>query len=227
MCIHALSQRFSLQKPTDLTYFLGIEVTRTQNGLHLMQRKYIIDLLAKVNMQEANHVSTPMATSPKLTLTSGHALDSPKEYMQVIETFSIWLSLDQTSPTVLIVSPSSCILQPMNTGRLQNASLDISLQHSRMVSTFAVTLLILFMCIQTLTGPETVMTMSPLMLTSSIWARLRSHGPLANRMVLLAPPQKLSTDPWPIPQPNCVGFALFLLIWVLHFKTLQPYTVII
>lgn len=83
-CIHALSQRFSLKKPTDLTYFLGIEVTRTKNGLHLMQRKYIIDLLAKVNMQEATHVSTPMATSPKLTLTSGHGLDSPKEYMQVI-----------------------------------------------------------------------------------------------------------------------------------------------
>lgn len=49
-----------------------------------MQRKYIIDLLAKVNMQEAQQVSTPLATSPKLTLTSGHALDNPKEYRMVI-----------------------------------------------------------------------------------------------------------------------------------------------
>ncbi|XP_013589241.1 PREDICTED: uncharacterized mitochondrial protein AtMg00810-like [Brassica oleracea var. oleracea] len=49
-----------------------------------MQRKYIIDLLAKVNMQEAQHVSTPLATSPKLSLTSGQVLDNPKEYHMVI-----------------------------------------------------------------------------------------------------------------------------------------------
>lgn len=34
--IAALSHRFSLKEPTDLEYFLGIEVTRTPHGMHLM-----------------------------------------------------------------------------------------------------------------------------------------------------------------------------------------------
>lgn len=82
--IHVLSNRFSLKQPADLNYFLGIEVTRTASGLRLMQRRYILDLLAKVNMQETNQVSTPLATFPKLTLRSGNALACPKEYRMVI-----------------------------------------------------------------------------------------------------------------------------------------------
>lgn len=83
-CIHVLSTRFSLKQPVDLSYFLGIEVTRTAGGLYLMQRHYIIDLLAKVNMQEAHQVSTPLPTFPKFTLNSGTTLDSAREYRMVI-----------------------------------------------------------------------------------------------------------------------------------------------
>lgn len=83
-CINVLSSRFSLKDPTDLDYFLGIEVTRTTRGLHLMQRKYVIDLLTKMNMLDAKPVSTPLPTTPKLTLTSGFALDNPQEYRMVV-----------------------------------------------------------------------------------------------------------------------------------------------
>ena len=83
-CINVLASRFSLKDPTDLDYFLGIEVTRTSRGLHLMQRKYIVDLLTKMNMLGANPVSTPLPTTPKLTLNFGYALDNPHEYRQVI-----------------------------------------------------------------------------------------------------------------------------------------------
>lgn len=83
-CIHVLSSRFSLKDPTDLHYFLGIEVTRTSSGLHLMQRKYIIDLLTKMHMLDAKPVSTPQATTPRLSLSSGTVLDSPTEYRKLI-----------------------------------------------------------------------------------------------------------------------------------------------
>lgn len=83
-CIHVLASRFSLKEPTDLHYFLGIEVTHTSKGLHLMQKKYIVDLLTKMHMLDAKPVSTPQATSPKLSLLSGTALDNPKEYRMVI-----------------------------------------------------------------------------------------------------------------------------------------------
>lgn len=83
-CIHVLASRFSLKEPTDLHYFLGIEVTRTNRGLHLMQKKYIVDLLSKCHMLDAKPVSTPQATTPKLSLQSGTPLDNPKEYRMVI-----------------------------------------------------------------------------------------------------------------------------------------------
>ena len=82
--ISVLSTRFSLKEPTDITYFVGIEAIPTAQGLHLMQRKYILDLLGRTNMLDANTVTTPMATSPKLVLTSGTSLDDPSEYRAVI-----------------------------------------------------------------------------------------------------------------------------------------------
>lgn len=55
-----LATRFSIKYPTDLHYFLGVDVTCTSTRLHLKQRKYIADLLAKHNMLDAKPVSTPL-----------------------------------------------------------------------------------------------------------------------------------------------------------------------
>lgn len=82
--IYVLSSRFSLKEPTDLSYFLGVEATRTSAGLHLMQRKYIIDLLTKTNMLDSKPVTTPLPVSPKLTLQSGSLLDDPRSYRMVV-----------------------------------------------------------------------------------------------------------------------------------------------
>ncbi|KAL9840179.1 putative RNA-directed DNA polymerase [Arabidopsis thaliana] len=80
----SLADRFSLKDLGALRYFLGIEATRTKKGLHLMQRKYITDLLAKTHMLDAKPISTPMATTPKLSLHSGTILDDAKEYRMII-----------------------------------------------------------------------------------------------------------------------------------------------
>ncbi|KAL1221166.1 Retrovirus-related Pol polyprotein from transposon RE2 [Cardamine amara subsp. amara] len=82
--LQALAQRFSLKDPTDLTYFLGIEATRTANGLHLMQRKYAIDLLTKANMLDCKPVNTPMAPTPKLTIRDGTPLKDASQYRRVL-----------------------------------------------------------------------------------------------------------------------------------------------
>lgn len=74
--LHALAMRFSIKDPEDLHYFLGIEAKRTTSGLHLNQRKYIRDLLARTNMLSAKPVTTPMAASPKLSLHSGTRLST-------------------------------------------------------------------------------------------------------------------------------------------------------
>lgn len=80
-----LADRFSVKDAEDLNYFLGIEAHRTAKGLHLCQRKYILDVLQQFNINDAKPVSTPMASSPKLTLTSGAALSDPTPFWKLFE----------------------------------------------------------------------------------------------------------------------------------------------
>lgn len=82
--ITCLGDRFSVKDHGDISYFLGIEVTKMPTGLHLMQRKYILDLLVKTNMLGVKSVATPMQVSPKLTLHSGTVLEDASEYRMVV-----------------------------------------------------------------------------------------------------------------------------------------------
>ena len=82
--IDELADRFSIKDMGNISYFLGIEARRTSQGLHLMQKKYVIDLLTKTNMLHAKPVASPLASSPKLTLHSGTTLSDPREYRRVV-----------------------------------------------------------------------------------------------------------------------------------------------
>lgn len=95
--ITKLATRFSLKDLGDLSYFLGVEVIHQPNGLFLKQERYILDLLAKVGMADANSISTPMSTTTTLTKESGDLLISPTEYRMIIGSLQ-YLSL--TRPDV-------------------------------------------------------------------------------------------------------------------------------
>jgi len=82
--LQLLADRFSVKDPEELHYFLGLEEHRTPQGLHLSQRKYILDLLHRHDMINAKPVSTPMASSPKLTTNSGTTLSDPTTYRQLV-----------------------------------------------------------------------------------------------------------------------------------------------
>lgn len=78
--ITLLGNRFSLKDIGALSYFLGIEAHETSKGLLLTQQKYIIDLLARSDMSDANPVSTPMASNSHLHLNSGAPLADGSAY---------------------------------------------------------------------------------------------------------------------------------------------------
>lgn len=79
-----LATCFSVKDPTDLYYFLGIEAHRTASGLHLTQKRYILNLLTRTNMLNAKPLATLMATSPKLSLHFGSKLSDPTKYRATI-----------------------------------------------------------------------------------------------------------------------------------------------
>lgn len=82
--LQSLARRFSVKDHEELHYFLGIEAKRTTTGLHLCQRRYVLDLLQRTNMLTAKPVTTPMATNPKLTLHSGEKLSDPTEFRSIV-----------------------------------------------------------------------------------------------------------------------------------------------
>ena len=79
-----LAAKFSLKELGELSYFLGMEATRTEKGLHLTQTKYITDLLRRAKMADAKPVATPMSSTQVLTLNSGDLLSDPSEYRVIV-----------------------------------------------------------------------------------------------------------------------------------------------
>ncbi|KAG8476441.1 hypothetical protein CXB51_033363 [Gossypium anomalum] len=79
-----LNSRFSLKDLGPLSYFLGIEVSPTSNGLILSQHKYVLDFLRRAKMDQANGSPTPMVTSSTLSQHTGCAIDNASEYRSIV-----------------------------------------------------------------------------------------------------------------------------------------------
>lgn len=82
--IKNLNDMFSLKDLGSLSYFLGIEVQRTNSGMFLSQAKYITDLLDKFNMANCAAVTTAMVTGRKFTAGDGKLMEDPCLYRKAI-----------------------------------------------------------------------------------------------------------------------------------------------
>lgn len=76
--ISQLSTWFSLKDLGHLSYFLRIEVARTDQGLLLTQKKYIDGLLSKAKMMDCKPVPTPMVSSSQLSAYDGTEFSDPQ-----------------------------------------------------------------------------------------------------------------------------------------------------
>ena len=79
-----LQQEFKLKDLVCLSYFLGIHVLRDKSILYLNQTKYIVDLLAGVNMIGAKPHAAPCTSGQKLTKMDGDALPYPTTYRHIV-----------------------------------------------------------------------------------------------------------------------------------------------
>lgn len=69
--VHHLHGKFALKDMGELSFFLGIKVQRTSQGLILSQKKYVTDLLEKTKMHGAAATPMPMVSIPKLVASDG------------------------------------------------------------------------------------------------------------------------------------------------------------
>ncbi|CAL1357087.1 unnamed protein product [Linum trigynum] len=79
-----LQVSFQIKDLGQLSYFLGLEVSRSAAGIFLCQRKYISDLLGDYNMEDCVPVNTPMELNLKLSRESGDKVKDGSQYRSIV-----------------------------------------------------------------------------------------------------------------------------------------------
>jgi hypothetical protein len=64
--VRFLSEDFPIKDLGPLEYFLRLEASYSSMGITLTQRKYVLDLLLCVGMENCNPTSTPLVPSERL-----------------------------------------------------------------------------------------------------------------------------------------------------------------
>ena len=75
-----LFNHFQTKALGKLKYFLGIEITQSNSGVVISQRKYTLDILADTSMLDCKLVDTPMDPNVKLVPSQGKPLRDPGRY---------------------------------------------------------------------------------------------------------------------------------------------------
>lgn len=63
---------------------MGIEVLRSNKGIFISQRKYILDLLAEAGMLDCNPAETPMMINHGLKIVDGAELADRSQYQRLV-----------------------------------------------------------------------------------------------------------------------------------------------
>ncbi|KAK1618276.1 hypothetical protein QYE76_023793 [Lolium multiflorum] len=84
--VRSLSDTFPIKDLGSLAYFLGLEAACNSGGMILTQRKYVLDLLLRVNMENCNPVPTPLVPTERLARDTGALLgpDDSFRYRSVV-----------------------------------------------------------------------------------------------------------------------------------------------
>ena len=79
-----LLQQFRIKDLGDLKYFLGIEFSRSKDGIYMSQRKYAFDILQDTGLIGARSDKFPMEQYLKHTPDDGELLKDPIKYRRLV-----------------------------------------------------------------------------------------------------------------------------------------------
>uniref|UniRef100_A0A2N9EPH4 Reverse transcriptase Ty1/copia-type domain-containing protein n=1 Tax=Fagus sylvatica TaxID=28930 RepID=A0A2N9EPH4_FAGSY len=99
-----LSQNFEMKDLGHLSYFLGLEITSSNDRFYLTQAKYTTDLLSQAELTDHKIVDTPIELNVRLTPSSGELLPDPTLYRETRNNL-LWLTLVQRLNIVPLLIP--------------------------------------------------------------------------------------------------------------------------
>ena len=80
---------------------MGIEITKSNHGIVISQRKNTLDLLQEIELLNSKSVETPMDPNAKLLPSQGELLSDPEKYRRLVEKLNY---LPVTRPDIIFCS---------------------------------------------------------------------------------------------------------------------------
>lgn len=79
-----MSSHFHMKDLGPVSYFLGLEVDKSEAWFFVSQRKYTLDMIREFGMSTATHLKLPMDTHVHLTPDKGETLSDPQPYQKLL-----------------------------------------------------------------------------------------------------------------------------------------------
>ena len=79
-----LSQQFEMKDLGHLSYFLGLEITHSTDGLYITQTKNASELLSRARLTDSKTIDTPVELNAHLTPSRGKPLSNPSLFKRLV-----------------------------------------------------------------------------------------------------------------------------------------------
>lgn len=112
-----LHDKFTIKDLGNLKYILGIEIARSDTGLHLCQRKYTLDLLDSSGYLGCKPCSTPMDSKTDFSCTNTSDSVDAASYRRIVGKL-LYLTITRLDISYVVHTLSQYMSNP-NTSHLQ------------------------------------------------------------------------------------------------------------
>ena len=109
-----LSHQFEMKDLGHLSYFLGLEIAHSTDGLYITQAKYDSDLLSRVGLTDNKIVDTPIELNAHLTPSEGKPLSNLSLYRKLVGSL-VYLTVTRPDISYVVHPVSQYLSAPQST----------------------------------------------------------------------------------------------------------------